>query len=134
MPLFKHGIYNLRRFSEFLRAKERGLSSHAETENMERGRVVNRHVAPRTNTVSSFREVSEGAGNAGLHRTPWTCTYALAGLQGQIVAEIGDDPRSKRTKVDLSKRRKKNHSLDENGFSSSFISVTYFSRFQVRLD
>lgn len=44
------------------------LSSHAETENMERGRVVNRHVAPRTNTVSSFREVSEGAGNAGLHR------------------------------------------------------------------
>lgn len=46
-------------------------SSHAETENMERGRVVNRHVAPRTNTVSSFREVSEGAGNAGLHRAPW---------------------------------------------------------------
>ena len=72
-------------------------------ENMERGRVVNRHVAPRTNTVSSFREVSEGAGNAGLHRAPWTCTYALAGLQGQIVAEIGDD--LERTKVERNRTR-----------------------------
>lgn len=92
---------------------------------MERGRVVNRHVAPRTNTVSSFREVSEGAGNAGLHRAPWTCTYALAGLQGQIVAEIGDD--LERTKVERNrtrfietkifekkKKEEKNHSHDEN--------------------
>lgn len=57
-------------FSEFLRSERMALSSHAETENMERRRVVNRHVVPRT-SVSSFLEVSEGAGNAGLPREPW---------------------------------------------------------------
>lgn len=65
---------------------------------MERRRVVNRHVAPRT-IVSSFREVSEEAGNAGLpSKEPWTCTYALAGLEGQIVGEINDE-RSERASL-----------------------------------
>lgn len=60
---------------------------------MERRCVVNRHVAPRT-TVSPFREVSEEAGNAGLRRAAWTCTYAPAGLEGRIDQEINDDDRS----------------------------------------